>query len=65
MSSVRGSSLWEGGKNNLVRSSIILSDQCYYYAKYDKDAPTRSCFLKFLGEQNNRLQDCSQVCSYN
>ena len=52
-----------GGENNPVRSSI--SDQCYFYAKYDKDVPTRACFLNFLGEQNNPQQDCRQVCSYN
>ena len=40
-----------GGENNPVRSSI--SDQCYFYAKYDKNASTRACFLKFLREQNN------------
>ena len=40
-----------GGENNLVRSSI--SDQCYFYANYDKNASTRACFLKFLWEQDN------------
>ena len=39
-----------GAENNSVRSSI--SDQCYFYAKYDKNASTRACFLKFLREQN-------------
>ena len=39
-----------GGENNLVRSPI--SDQCYFYAKYDKNASTRACFLKFLRKQN-------------
>ena len=29
---------WGGGENN-VRSSVI-SDQCYFYAKYDKNAST-------------------------
>ena len=44
---------WGGGaENNPVRSSI--SDQCYFYAKYDKNASTRACFLKFLRKQNNR-----------
>ena len=38
-------------ENNLVRSSI--SDQFYFYAKYDKNASTRTCFVKFLKEQNN------------
>ena len=32
----------DGVENNPVRSSI--SDQCYFYAKYDKNASTRSCF---------------------
>ena len=32
-----------GAKNNPVRSSI--SDQCYFYAKYDKNASTRACFF--------------------
>ena len=41
----------EGGENNPVRSSI--SDQSYFNAKYDKNASTRACFLKFLREQNN------------
>ena len=40
-----------GGENNPVRSSI--SDQCYFYAKYDKNASARACFLKFLKKQNN------------
>ena len=40
-----------GGENNPVRSSI--SDQYYFYEKYDKNASTRACFLKFLREQNN------------
>ena len=34
-------------ENNPVMSSI--SDQCYFYAKYDKNASTLACFLKFLG----------------
>ena len=29
---------WGGGRNNPVRSSV--SDQCYFYAKYDKNAST-------------------------
>ena len=33
-----------GAENNPVRSSI--SDQCYFHAKYDKNASTRACFLK-------------------
>ena len=40
--------LW-GGEKNHVRS---ISDQCYFYAKYDKNTSTiaiyRACFLKFL-----------------
>ena len=40
-----------GGENNPVRYSI--SDQCYFYAKYDENASTRACFFKFLREQNN------------
>ena len=39
-----------GAESNPVRSSI--SDQCYFYAKYDKNASTRACFLKFLREKN-------------
>ena len=34
-----------GGENNLVRSSI--SDQCYFYAKYDKNASIRAYFFYF------------------
>ena len=30
---------WGGGAKNNVRSSVI-SDQCYFYAKYDKNAST-------------------------
>ena len=30
----------EGAENNPVRSSV--SDQCYFYAKYDKNASTSS-----------------------
>ena len=35
------SKAWGGGgaENNPVRSSVI-SDQCYFYAKYDKNAST-------------------------
>ena len=33
-----------GGAENIpVRYSI--SDQCYFYAKYDKNASTRACFF--------------------
>ena len=32
-----------GAENNPVRSSI--SDQCYFYAKYDKNASTRACLF--------------------
>ena len=39
---------WGEAENNPVMSSI--SDQCYFHAKYDKNAETRACFLKF---QNN------------
>ena len=42
-----------GGENNPMRSSII-SDQCYFYAKYDKNAyQLEHVFFKFLMEQNN------------
>ena len=40
-----------GAENNPVRSSI--SDECYFYANFDKNASTRACFFKFLREQNN------------
>ena len=42
------SKLYGGAENNPVRSSI--SDQCYFYAKYDKNASTRACFLKISQE---------------
>ena len=45
------SKTWGGGENSPVRS--LISEQCYFYAKYDKNASTRACFLKFLREQNN------------
>ena len=36
---------WGGGaENNPVRSSV--SDQCYFYAKYDKNASTRIGVLR-------------------
>ena len=38
-----------GGRNNPMRSSI--SDQCYFYAKYNKNASTRAYSLKFLGSK--------------
>ena len=41
----------EGGGEIPMRS--LISDQCYFYAKYDKNASTRACFLKFLSEKNN------------
>ena len=40
-----------GGENNPVMSSI--SDQCSFHEKYDKNASTRACFIRFLREQNN------------
>ena len=40
-----------GAENNPVRPPI--SDQYHFYAKYDKNASTRACFLKFLRKQNN------------
>ena len=39
---------WGGGENNPVMSSI--SDQCYFYAKYDKNASTRACFFLIFQE---------------
>ena len=38
-----------GAENIPVRSSI--SDQCCFYAKYDKNASTRACFLNFSGRK--------------
>ena len=35
---------WGGAKNNPVRSSV--SDQCYFYAKYDKNASTSFVVLR-------------------
>ena len=34
---------WAPAENNPVRSSI--SDQCYFYAKYDKNESARACFF--------------------
>ena len=40
---------WGGGaKNNLVMSSV--SDQCYFYAKYDKNASTSIGVLRGGGQ---------------
>ena len=38
-----------GGENNPVRSSI--SDQCYFYAKYDKKHQLEHVFLNFSGSK--------------
>ena len=40
--------IWGGGgaENNPVMSSI--SEKCSFHAKYDKNASTSACFLKFL-----------------
>ena len=43
--------IWGGAENNPVMSSI--SEKCSFHAKYDKNASTSACFLKFLREQNN------------
>ena len=40
-----------GAENNPVMSSI--SEKCSFHEKYDKNASTSACFLKFLREQNN------------
>ena len=40
---------WGGGaENNPVRSSVI--DQCYFYAKYDKNASTSIGVLRGGGQ---------------
>ena len=40
---------WGGGpENNPVRSSV--SDQCYFYAKYDKNASTSIVVLRGGGQ---------------
>ena len=49
-----------GAENNPVGSSI--SDQCYFYAKYDKNESTRACFFKFLREQNNTYSKSVARC---
>ena len=41
--------LWGGAENNPERSSI--SDKCYFYAKYDKNASTRACFFNLSGSK--------------
>ena len=51
-----------GGKNNPVRSSI--SDQCYFYVKYDKNASTRAYFFNFSGKKithSKRLAKCVAI----
>ena len=40
---------WGGAENNLVRSSV--SDQCYFYAKYDKNASTSISVLRGGGKE--------------
>ena len=40
--------LWEG-ENNPVRSTI--SDQCYFYAKYNKNASLELVFFYFSGSK--------------
>ena len=41
-----------GPKIILWGLQMSISDQCYFYAKYDKNESTRACFLTFLMEQN-------------
>ena len=38
--------LWGVGENYHVKSSIIIiiHDQCYFYAKYNKNTSSRACF---------------------
>ena len=51
-------------ENISVRSSI--SDQCYFYAKYDKNALTSACFFKLLREcPHSTIGVASIECSYN
>ena len=38
-----------GGENNPVRSSI--SDQCYFYAKYDENHQLEHVFFNFSGSK--------------
>ena len=38
------SKAWGGGENNPVRSSV--SEKCYFYAKYDKNASTSIVVLR-------------------
>ena len=46
-----------GGENNPVRSSV--SDQCYFYAKYDKNASTSIGVLR--GGQGGVVNSRSQT----
>ena len=46
-----------GGENNPVRSSV--SDQCYFYAKYDKNASTSIGVLR--GEPGGVVNSRSQT----
>ena len=46
---------WGGGENNPVRSSV--SDQCYFYAKYDKRRIKLHIFSKF-----SRRVACPLAC---
>ena len=51
---------WGGGaENNPVRSSV--SDQCYFYAKYDKNASTSIGVLRggAKGAKNNPVRSSS------
>ena len=41
---------WGGAENNPVRSSFI-SDQCYFYAKYDKTHQLEHVFKNFSGSK--------------
>ena len=52
-----------GAENNPERSSI--SDKCYFYAKYDKNASTRACFFNFSGSITDSKSVARYVCSYN
>ena len=47
-----------GAENNPARSSI--SDQCYFYAKYDKNASTRAYFFNFSGSKITHSKSVSR-----
>ena len=49
-----------GAENYPVRSSI--SDQCYFYAKYNKNVLTRAFFFNWSGRKIAHIKSVAMQC---